>query len=66
MITASVVVTHHITSYLLIVFILGLGRAQREIRRLSRTYVSPFPFALFAMVAVLFWFLLSPDRHGTI
>ena len=55
MITASVVVTHHITSYLLIVFILGLGRAQREIRRLSRTYASPFLFAVFGLAAVLVW-----------
>jgi hypothetical protein len=57
MITAAVVVTHHVTSYFLIIFIIGVGRAQREIRRLWKAYASPFPFAVFGMVAVILWFV---------
>ncbi len=56
--TSAVVATHHGASYALIILILAIGRAQREIRRLSRTYVSPFPFAAFALVATLAWLLI--------
>jgi hypothetical protein len=55
--SCAVVVTHHASAYLLILFILAIGRAQRELKRRSPQYVSPFPFAVFALVAVLAWVL---------
>ena len=57
--TASVVITHHVTSYLLIIFFLAVGRAQREIRRTWKSYVSPFPFAAFALLAAFIWLLFA-------
>lgn len=56
--TLAVIVTHHVSSYLLVLLILGVGRAQRDIRRSSK-YVSPFPFAAFALVGVLLWLVYS-------
>jgi hypothetical protein len=54
----AIVVTHHLTSYVLIVFLLATTRAQREIRRLWKVYVTPFPFAAFMLVASLLWVFL--------
>jgi hypothetical protein len=55
----AVVVTHHITSYVLVIFILAVGRAQREIRRLWKRYATPFPFAAFTIVVTLAWLLFA-------
>jgi hypothetical protein len=56
---SAVIVTHHLTSYVLVIFILALGRAQREIRRLSKSYARPFPFAVFTTVAAFVWLVFA-------
>jgi hypothetical protein len=55
--TPVVVVTHHISSYVLAGFIFAIGRVQREVRRLWKTYATPFPFAAFATIAILAWLI---------
>lgn len=57
MMIPAVVVTHHVSSYALAVFIFAIARAQREIRRLWKSYVTPFPFAIFTTIAILAWLL---------
>jgi hypothetical protein len=54
----AIVVTHHLTAYVLIAFLLATTRVQREIRRLWKVYVTPFPFAAFMLVASLLWVFL--------
>ena len=55
----AVVLTHHGTSYVLVAFIFAVGRAQREIRRLWKSYVSPLAFAAFALVTTLAWLIYA-------
>jgi hypothetical protein len=57
--TATVVVTHHVTSYLLVGFLLAAGRGLREIDPLRKRFGSTAPFALFGGLLILFWVVLT-------
>ncbi len=54
-ITAAVVVTHHVTSYLLVVFMLGLCVCALIARRWGGTSRPPWQLTLFAGVAAVAW-----------
>ncbi|HVD86865.1 MAG TPA: hypothetical protein VNB59_05600 [Solirubrobacterales bacterium] len=56
--TAAIVVTHHLTSYALVVVLAALALAYR-VYRVPRP--NPWPFAVFAGVLALGWLLIAAD-----
>jgi hypothetical protein len=52
--TAAIVVTHHLTSYALAVFLVSLALAHRFVRR-NWAWPNPWPFAVLAVVLAAIW-----------